>query len=189
MLPTPTAMDLTTPSERGLLMLSLLLMPMPIMVDTTVLEPTDTPDLDTDPMAMLPTPTAMELTAMLPTPTAMDLTTPSERGLLMLSLLLMPMPIMVDTTVLEPTDTPDLDTDPMELTPTAMELTAMLTTPSARGLLMLSPPLMPMPTMVDTTDMVDMLPTPTDMPAELMPTLPTPMVDTDPTTIKYSKQN
>merc|ERR1712029_499355 len=114
----------------------------------------------------------------------------------MLSLLLMPMPTM-DTTVLEPTDTPDLDTDPLELTPTAMELTAMLptptamelTTPSARGLLMLSPPLMPMPTMVDTTDMVDMLPTPTDMPAELMPTLPTPMVDTDPTTIKYSKQN
>merc|ERR1711926_51650 len=113
MLPTPTAMELTTPSARGLLMLSPLLMPMPTMVDTTVLEPTDTPDLDTDPMAMLPTPTAMELTAMLPTPTAMDLTTPSERGLLMLSLLLMPMPIMVDTTVLEPTDTPDLDTDPM----------------------------------------------------------------------------
>merc|ERR1712219_12392 len=113
--------------------------------------------------------------------------TPSARGLLMLSPLLMPMPTMVDTTVLEPTDTPDLDTDPMAMlpTPTAMELT----TPSARGLLMLSPPLMPMPTMVDTTDMVDMLPTPTDMPAELMPTLPTPMVDTDPTTIKYSKQN
>merc|ERR1719259_759248 len=175
MLPTPTAMELTTPSERGLLMLSLLLMPMPTMVDTTVLEPTDTPDLDTDPMAMLPTPTAMELTAMLPTPTAMELTamlptstameltTPSARGLLMLSPPLMPMPTMVDTTVLEPTDTPDLDTDPMELTPTAMELTAMLptptamelTTPSARGLLMLSPPLMPMPTMVDTTDMVD----------------------------------
>merc|ERR1711926_28892 len=156
---------------------------MPTMVDTMVLEPMDTPDLDTDPME--------------PTPTAMDLTTPSARGLLMLSLLLMPMPTMVDTTVLEPTDTPDLDTDPMELTPTAMELTAMLptptamelTTPSARGLLMLSPPLMPMPTLVDTTDMVDMLPTPTDMPAELMPTLPTPMVDTDPTTIKYSKQN
>merc|ERR1712243_117530 len=172
-------------------------MPMPTMVDTTVLEPTDTPDLDTDPMEL--TPTAMELTAMLPTPTAMELTMPSERGLLMLSLLLMPMPTMVDTTVLEPTDTPDLDTDPMAMlpTPTAMELTAMLptptamelTTPSARGLLMLSPPLMPMPTMVDTTDMVDMLPTPTDMPAELMPTLPTPMVDTDPTTIKYSKQN
>merc|ERR1711973_322862 len=148
----------------------------------------DTPDLDTDPMEL--TPTAMELTAMLPTPTAMELTTPSARGLLMLSLLLMPMPTMVDTTVLEPTDTPDLDTDPIELTPTAMELTAMLptptamelTTPSARGLLMLSPPLMPMPTMVDTTDMAD-------MPAELMPTLPTPMVDTDPTTIKYSKQN
>merc|ERR1719300_1014037 len=126
----------------------------------------------------------MELTAMLPTPTAMELTTPLARGLLMLSLLLMPMPTMVDTTVLEPTDTPDLDTDPMELTPTAMELTA----PSARGLLMLSPPLMPMPTMVDTTDMVDMLPTPTDMPAELILMLPTPM-DTDPTTIKYSKQN
>merc|ERR1711973_119903 len=163
---------------------------MPTMVDTMVLEPTDTPDLDTDPME--PTPTAMELTAMLPTPTAMELTTPSARGLLMLSLLLMPMPTMVDTTVLEPTDTPDLDTDPMELILTAMEPTptAMeLTTPSARGLLMLSPPLMPMPTMVDTTDMVDMLPTPTDMPAELMPTLPTPMVDTDPTTIKYSKQN
>merc|ERR1719378_30352 len=147
----------------------------------------DTPDLD------------IELTAMLPTPTAMDLTTPSERGLLMLSLLLMPMPTMVDTTVLEPTDTPDLDTDPMAMlpTPTAMELTAMLptptamelTTPSARGLLMLSPPLMPMPTMVDTTDMVDMLPTPTDMPAELILMLPTSMVDTDPTTIKYSKQN
>merc|ERR1719342_1205724 len=148
-------------------MLSLLLMPMPTMVDTTVLEPTDTPDLDTDPMEL--TPTAMELTAMLPTPTAMELTTPSARGLLMLSLLLMPMPTMVDTTVLEPTDTPDLDTEAMELTamlstPTAMELT----TPSARGLLMLSPPLMPMPTMVDTTDMVDMLPTPTDMPAELI---------------------
>merc|ERR1719385_284720 len=105
-------MELTTPSARGLLMLSLLLMPMPTMVDTTVLEPTDTPDLDTDPMAMLPTPTAMELTAMLPTPTAMELTTPSARGLLM-----------------------------------------------------------PIPTMVDTTDMVDMLPPPTDMPAELMPTL------------------
>merc|ERR1711973_785616 len=89
MLPTPTAMELTATSARGLLMLSPLLMPMPTMVDTTVLEPTDTPDLDTDPMAMLPPPTAMELTAMLPPPTAMELTPPSERGLLMLSLLLM----------------------------------------------------------------------------------------------------
>merc|ERR1719481_1012625 len=98
-------MELTTPSARGLLMLSPLLMPMPTMVDTMVLEPTDTPDLDTDPMAMLPTPTAMELTAMLPTPTAMELTTPSARGLLML------MPTMVDTTDMvdmlpTPTDMP-----------------------------------------------------------------------------------
>merc|ERR1712221_30683 len=56
----------------------------------------------------------------------------------------------------------------------------------ARGPLMLSPPLMLMLTMVDTTDIPPM---PTDMPAELMPILPTPLVDTEPTWGNLPKPN
>merc|ERR1712135_137229 len=96
------------------------------------------------------------------------------RGLLMLMppLMLMPMPTtpmvdsMVDTMVdSEPTAMEPI-LIPMVPTPTPMELTIT----SARGLLMLIPLLMLMPTMPVT-----------DMLVELMPTLPTPMVDTEPT--------
>merc|ERR1719249_267772 len=79
--------------------------------------------------------------------------------------------LTTDTTVLDtelPTDT-DIPTDTAVTTDTTL----------ARGPLMLSPPLMLMLTMVDTTD----------MPAELMPTLPTPMVDTDPTCGNLPKPN
>merc|ERR1719270_631333 len=92
---------------------------------------------------------------------------------------LMPSPMLTtDTTVLDtelPTDT-DIPTDTAVTTDTTL----------ARGPLMLSPPLMLMLTMVDTTDMPPM---PTDMPAELMPILPTPLVDTDPTCGNLPKPN
>merc|ERR1711973_621161 len=86
---------------------------------------------------------------------------------------------MVDTTVLatEPTDMDIL----MDTEATDTDTTL------ARGPLMLSPPLMLMLTMVDTTAMLP--PMPTDMPTDLMPTLPTPMVDTDPTWGNLPKPN
>merc|ERR1712136_413434 len=90
-------------------------------------------------------------------------------------LMLMPMPTtpmvasMVDTMV-------DSDPTPMELTIT-----------SARGLLMLIPLLMLMPTMPVTAMLLIL--TLTDMPVELMPTLPTPMVDTEPTSGNSAKPN
>merc|ERR1712219_111599 len=116
--------------------------------------------------------------------------------------MLMPM-LITDTTVLdtEATDT-DIPLDTAVTTDTTLArgplmpspplmLMLMLTTVTtvttlARGPLMLSPPLMLMLTMVDTTDM---LPTPTDMPTDLMPTLPTPMVDTEPTCGNLPKSN
>merc|ERR1711951_274799 len=125
--------------------------------------------------------------------TAVTTDTTLARGPLMLSPPPMLMLTMVDTTVLatEPTDmdilmdTEATDTDTTFLDtelPTDTDIptdTAVTTdTTLARGLLMLSPPLMLMLTMVDTTDMPPM---PTDMPAELMPILPTPLVDTEPT--------
>merc|ERR1711973_567003 len=125
---------------------------------------------------------------MVPTPMPMEPTTPSARGPLMpsppLMLMLMPMPT-TDTTVMdtvldtEAMATPPTEAMPMVPTPMPMELT----TPSARGPLMPSPLLMLMLT-TDTTAMLP--PTPTDMPAELMLMLPTPM-DTDPTCGKQSK--
>merc|ERR1711926_32440 len=93
-----------------------------------------------------------------------------------LPLMLMPMPT-TDTTVMDTV----LATEAMPMVPTPMPMEP--TTPSARGPLMPSPLLMPMLT-TDTTAML--LPTPTDMPAELMLMLPTPM-DTDPTCGKQSK--
>merc|ERR1719423_201674 len=90
------------------------------------------------------------------------------RGPLMLSPPPMLMLTMVDTTVL---DTEATDTD----------------TTLARGPLMPSPPLMLMPML--TTDTTVMPPMPTDMPAELMPILPTPMVDTEPTCGNLPKPN
>merc|ERR1711929_15734 len=84
---------------------------------------------------------------------------------------------MVDTTVLA--------TEPMDMD-ILMDTAVTTDTTLARGLLMLSPPLMLMLTMVDTTDMPPM---PTDMPAELMPILPTPLVDTEPTWGNLPKPN
>merc|ERR1712113_3104 len=104
--------------------------------------------------------------------TAVTTDTTLARGPLMPSppLMLMLM-LTTDTTVLDT----ELPTDTAVTTDTTL----------ARGLLMLSPPLMLMLTMVDTTDM---LPTPTDMPAELMPILPTPL-DTEPTWGNLPKPN
>merc|ERR1712136_536592 len=113
------------------------------------------------------------------------------RGLLMLMppLMLMPMPTtpmvdsMVDTMVdSEPTAMEPI-LIPMVPTPTPMELTIT----SARGLLMLIPLLMLMPTMPVTAMLLIL--TLTDMPVELMPTLPTPMVDTEPTSGNSAKPN
>merc|ERR1711926_35870 len=94
--------------------------------------------------------------------------------------MLSPPPMLMLTT-----DTTVLDT---EATDTDIPLDTAVTTDTtlARGLLMLSPPLMLMLTMVDTTDMPPM---PTDMPAELMPILPTPFVDTEPTWGNLPKPN
>merc|ERR1711962_977799 len=94
----------------------------------------------------------MDTDPMVPSPTLMA-TTLSARGLLMLSLLLMLMPITMDI--------PPMDTDPMVPTPTTdlMDITLL-----ARGLLMLSPLLM-----LTTTDMLP--PMPTD-PMVLTPTEP-----------------
>merc|ERR1711973_842591 len=135
--------------------------------------------LSPPPMLML---TMVDTTVLATEPTDMDILmdtgatdtdTTLARGPLMPSppLMLMPM-LTTDTTVLDT----ELPTDTAVTTDTTL----------ARGPLMLSPPLMLMLTMVDTTDM---LPTPTDMPVELMPTLPTPMVDTDPTWGNLPKPN
>merc|ERR1712240_591696 len=129
-------------------------------MDTTVL---DTEATDTD----------------IPMDTAVTTDTTLARGPLMPSppLMLMLM-LTTDTTVLDtelPTDT-DIPTDTAVTTDTTL----------ARGLLMLSPPLMLMLTMVDTTDMPPM---PTDMPTDLMPILPTPLVDTEPTWGNLPKPN
>merc|ERR1712219_101859 len=109
--------------------------------------------------------------------TAVTTDTTLARGPLMLSPPPMLMLTMVDTTVLatEPTDM-DILMDTAVTTDTTL----------ARGPLMPSPPLMLMLTMVDTTDMPPM---PTDMPAELMPILPTPLVDTEPTWGNLPKPN
>merc|ERR1719348_835719 len=116
---TPTAMEDTDTLARGLLMLSLRLMPLSSMVLMDILDmllppmPMDT--LDT-PMPMVPT-----LTPMVPDTLARDL--------LMLSLRLMPLSsmvlmVMVDTLLLPmPMDTPLATPMPMVPTPTAMELT------------------------------------------------------------------
>merc|ERR1712135_212596 len=151
---------------RGLLKLMppLMLMPMPT---TPMVDSMGDTMVDSEPTAMEPI-----LMPMVPTPTLTD-TTPSARGLLMLMpppmLMLMPMPTtpmvdsMVDTMVdSEPTAMEPI-LIPMVPTPTPMELTIT----SARGLLML------MPTMPVTAMLLIL--TLTDMPVELMPTLPTPM--------------
>merc|ERR1719394_1803774 len=76
MVPTPT-----TPSERGPLMPMLMLMPTMVPMAMAMLPP----PMDTALMPMVPVLMATALTAMVPTPT-----TPSERGLLMPMLMLMP---------------------------------------------------------------------------------------------------
>merc|ERR1712029_396727 len=155
------ATDTDTTWARGPLMPSppLMLMPM-LTTDTTVL---DTEATDTD----------------IPLDTAVTTDTTLARGPLMPSPpLMLTLMLTTDTTVLDtelPTDT-DIPTDTAVTTDTTL----------ARGLLMLSPPLMLMLTMVDTTDMPPM---PTDMPAELMPILPTPLVDTEPTWGNLPKPN
>merc|ERR1712136_1253 len=106
------------------------------------------------------------------------------RGLLMLMppLMLMPMPTtpMVDSMV----DTM-VDSEPTAMEPILIPME--LTITSARGLLMLIPLLMLMPTMPVTAMLLIL--TLTDMPVELMPTLPTPMVDTEPTSGNSAKPN
>merc|ERR1712113_878843 len=111
--------------------------------------------------------------------TAVTTDTTLARGPLMLSPPPMLMLTMVDTTVLatEPTDMDIL----MDTEATDTDTTW------ARGPLMPSPPLMLMSML--TTDTTDMPPMPTDMPTDLMPTLPTPMVDTDPTCGNLPKPN
>merc|ERR1712095_92716 len=97
-------------------------------------------------------------------PTPLESST-SPRGLLMPSLRLMPMPTtlaMVDTVLAMAVSMVDTDTEPMEPTPMPMEPT------TERGLLMLSPRLMP--TMV-LMDMDMLLPTP----MVPMPMVATPM--------------
>ena len=149
----------------------LMLMPLFCMelMDTVVLA---TPD-----MAMVPTP--MEDMPMVATPMPMELTT--ERGLLTLSPRLMPMLLfcmeLMDTVVLDTPDTAMVPTPmedmPMVATPMPMELT------TERGLLTLSPRLMPMllfcmelmdTVVLDTPDTA-MVPTPMeDMPMVATPT-------------------
>merc|ERR1712198_744678 len=123
------------------------------MVDTTDLEP-----MDTDPMV--------------PSPTLMD-------TMLLARDMLMPT-TMVDTTDLEP-----MDTDLMVPTPTT---DLMATTLLARGLLMLSLLLMPMPTITDIPpmDTDPMVPTPTDM-LPPMPTDPMVLTPTEPDTTDTGK--
>merc|ERR1712004_706089 len=107
----PMAMDMLLPTLDTTLMLMAMDMLLPLLTtDTTATPP------------MLPAPTLMELTAMVPTPT-----TPSARGPLMP--MLMPTMALMDTDMLPPaTDT--TPTPPMLPTPTLMELTAMVPTPT-----------------------------------------------------------
>merc|ERR1711962_1042584 len=102
-------------------------------------------------------------------------TTPLARGLLMLMPMLMPT-TMVDTMDLEP-----MATDPMVPTPTTGP---MATTLLARGLLMLSPLLMLMLT-TDTTAM----PVPMLMDTDLMVPTPTELDTTDTGKPALSNQN
>merc|ERR1719350_2286198 len=105
-------MAMDTTMERGLLMLSLrlLLLLMPMLPLRLMLMPgTDTTDMLTDPMAMDTMDT--DLTAMVDTTT--------ERGLLMLRLLLLLMP-MLPLRLMPGTDTTDMPTGlmPMDTTDT-----------------------------------------------------------------------
>merc|ERR1712029_39491 len=145
---------------RGPLMLSPPPMLMLTMVDTTVLA-TEATDTDILMDTEATTDTTLARGPLMPSPP------------LMLMLMLTTDTMVLDTEL--PTDT-DIPTDTAVTTDTTL----------ARGLLMLSPPLMLMLTMVDTTDMPPM---PTDMPAELMPILPTPLVDTEPTWGNLPKPN
>merc|ERR1712176_950306 len=170
-LPT-TMVPILTPMEpdtlaRGLLMLSLRLMP---LFSTATLDTLDTREL----LDMLP-PTPLDTlpTTMVPTLTPME---PDilARGLLMLSLRLMP---LLSTAT---SDTPELldiltplDTLPTTMVPT---LTPMVPDILARGLLMLSLRLMLLSSMetMDTLDILDMLlPTPLDT-LDTVPMVPTP---------------
>merc|ERR1712226_1492103 len=169
--PTPT-------TARGLLMLS----PRPMLRLT--------PLCSTEPMDMAsPTPVSMVATEpmepMEPTPVAMATT---ERGLLMLSLRLLPMLRLTPLCSTEPTDmaspTP-VSTGAMVLTPMDTELmepTPMPTT--ARGLLMLSPRPMPMPrlTPLCSTEPMDMAsPTPVSTGAMVLTPTDTELMEPTPT--------
>merc|ERR1712003_250439 len=122
MVPTLTPMEPDT-LARGLLMLSLRLMPLSSM------ETMDTPDM-LDMLLPIPLDT-LDTVPMVPTLTPME-TDILARGLLMLSLRLrllssmetMDTPDMLDMLLLTPLDT--LDTVPMVPTPTPMELTPTL---------------------------------------------------------------
>jgi len=180
MVPTLTLMD-PTPTmllARGLLMLSLLLILTMVPMDTQDMDILDSmvPDL----MAMVPI-----LTPMDPTPTVL-----LARGLLilMLSLLLTLTMVPMDTQDMDILDSmePDLLDTPPVLTPMDhMPMDPTPTTLLARGLLMLSPLLIP--TMA-TTDMLllmvmDMLPDLMDMLPDLMDMLPMPRIPMDPDTM------
>merc|ERR1712134_54725 len=155
-MPPPTPMVPTGILARGLLRLRLSLRPMLMLTTaplaTTVLDTPTTDSMDTGPMPP-PLPTAMALGLMaMPAPTPMVPTVISARGLLML--MLMPTTAPLATLVWDTPTTDTTDTGPMLPLPTpgllAMPLptptTMVPTTISARGLLMLSPRLMLMPT-------------------------------------------
>merc|ERR1719347_668764 len=170
----PTTMvPILTPMEpdtlaRDLLMLSLKLM---LLLSTATLDTLDTPELldiltplDTLPTTMVPTLTPMEPDIL-------------ARGLLMLSLRLMP---LSSTATLDTLDTPEwLDIlTPLDTLPTTMvrTLTPMVPDILARGLLMPSLRLMLLFSMetMDTPDMLDMLLlTPLDT-LDTVPMVPTP---------------
>merc|ERR1719447_1638895 len=167
----------------------------------------DTPtmdSMDTGPMPP-PLPTAMALGLMaMPAPTPMVPTGISARGLLRLRLsprlMLMLTTALLATLVWDTPTTDTMDTGPMMplptpgllATPPPMPTTMVPTTISARGLLMLSPRLMLMPTTAPlatmvwdtpTTDSMDTGPMPPPLPTAMalglmvMPA-PTPMVPT-----------
>merc|ERR1712147_207826 len=106
------------PTERGLLMLSLRPRLMLRLIPPSSMVLTDTPMpvpmVDTEPMVPTPLPTDMDTELMEPIPIPT-----TERGLLMLSLRLMPMPTtLVDTPMLVSM----VDTEPMVPTLTPMDL-------------------------------------------------------------------
>merc|ERR1712168_1685473 len=148
-------MDIMVTMARGLLMLSPRTMPRLIpLFSTAPLDMVDT--LPTLPTVSVP---------MVTLPTPMDIMVTMARGLLMLSPRLMPRLIpLFSTALLDMVDTlPTLPTVsvPMDTLPTPMDIMVTM----ARGLLMLSPRLMPRLIPLSSMELLDILAT--------LPTLPT----------------